>query len=41
MKRLVDAALLLLPGVDFVAYDDPRMLRTTQNAAGGNPTEEQ
>jgi GH15 family glucan-1,4-alpha-glucosidase len=25
----VDAALLLLPSVDFVAYDDPRMLRTT------------
>ncbi|MDB6088478.1 MAG: glycoside hydrolase 15-related [Gammaproteobacteria bacterium] len=25
----VDAALLLLPGVDFVAFDDERMLRTT------------
>ena len=25
----VDAALLLLPSVDFIAYDDPRMLRTT------------
>ena len=25
----VDAALLLLPGVDFVAFDDPRMVRTT------------
>ena len=25
----VDAALLLLPGVEFVAYDDPVMLRTT------------
>jgi GH15 family glucan-1,4-alpha-glucosidase len=25
----VDAALLLLPAVDFVAYDDPMMLRTT------------
>jgi GH15 family glucan-1,4-alpha-glucosidase len=24
----VDAALLLLPGVEFVAYDDPRMVRT-------------
>ena len=23
------AALLLLPSVDFVAYDDPRMVRTT------------
>jgi len=26
----LDAALLLLPEVGFVAYDDPRMLRTTQ-----------
>ena len=26
----LDAALLLLPDVGFVAYDDPRMLRTTQ-----------
>ncbi len=25
----LDAALLLLPSVDFVAYDDPMMLRTT------------
>ncbi|HWG31696.1 MAG TPA: glycoside hydrolase family 15 protein [Steroidobacteraceae bacterium] len=25
----LDAALLLLPAVDFVAYDDPMMLRTT------------
>ncbi|MGI8776263.1 MAG: glycoside hydrolase family 15 protein [Acidimicrobiales bacterium] len=25
----LDAALLLLPSVDFVAYDDERMLRTT------------
>ncbi len=25
----VDAALLLLPSVSFVAYDDPRMVRTT------------
>ena len=25
----VDAALLLLPGVDFIAFDDPRMVRTT------------
>jgi len=25
----LDAALLLLPSVDFVTYDDPRMLRTT------------
>jgi GH15 family glucan-1,4-alpha-glucosidase len=29
-SRALDAALLLLlPSVDFVAYDDPRMLRTT------------
>jgi GH15 family glucan-1,4-alpha-glucosidase len=27
-RREVDAALLLLPAVDFVAYDDERMLRT-------------
>jgi GH15 family glucan-1,4-alpha-glucosidase len=27
--KQVDAALLLLPAVDFVSYDDPRMLRTT------------
>ncbi len=26
--KVLDAALLLLPSVDFVAYDDPRMLRT-------------
>ena len=26
----VDAALLLLPSVDFVAYDDERMVRTTE-----------
>ncbi len=26
----VDAALLLLPRVDFVAYDDPRMVRTVE-----------
>ncbi len=26
----LDAALLLLPDVDFVAYDDPRMLRTAE-----------
>jgi GH15 family glucan-1,4-alpha-glucosidase len=26
----LDAALLLLPSVDFVAYDDPRMLRTAE-----------
>jgi GH15 family glucan-1,4-alpha-glucosidase len=26
----VDAALLLLPSVDFVNYDDPRMIRTTE-----------
>jgi GH15 family glucan-1,4-alpha-glucosidase len=25
----LDAALLLLPAVDFIAYDDPMMLRTT------------
>jgi len=29
-SRDVDAALLLLPIVDFVAYDDERMARTTQ-----------
>jgi GH15 family glucan-1,4-alpha-glucosidase len=29
-SRDVDAALLLLPSVDFVAYDDERMIRTTQ-----------
>ena len=28
-EKAVDAALLLLPSVNFVAYDDPRMLRTT------------
>jgi GH15 family glucan-1,4-alpha-glucosidase len=27
-SRQLDAALLLLPSVDFVPYDDPRMLRT-------------
>lgn len=27
-SRELDAALLLLPGVDFVAWDDPRMVRT-------------
>jgi GH15 family glucan-1,4-alpha-glucosidase len=27
-SKHVDAALLLLPGVEFVAYDDPRMVRT-------------
>ena len=27
-SKALDAALLLLPSVDFVAYDDPRMLRT-------------
>jgi GH15 family glucan-1,4-alpha-glucosidase len=27
-SKELDAALLLLPSVDFVAYDDPRMLRT-------------
>src|SRR5678815_397213 len=26
-SREVDAALLLIPDVDFVAYDDPRMIR--------------
>jgi GH15 family glucan-1,4-alpha-glucosidase len=26
----VDAALLLLPSVEFVAFDDPRMVRTTE-----------
>ncbi len=30
----VDAALLLLPSVDFVPYDDPRMLRTTDAIRG-------
>jgi GH15 family glucan-1,4-alpha-glucosidase len=29
----LDAALLLLPSVDFVAYDDPRMLRTADAIA--------
>jgi GH15 family glucan-1,4-alpha-glucosidase len=28
-SRRVDAALLLLPGVEFVKYDDERMVRTT------------
>jgi GH15 family glucan-1,4-alpha-glucosidase len=28
-SRQVDAALLLLPGVEFVRYDDERMVRTT------------
>ncbi|HEY6707483.1 MAG TPA: glycoside hydrolase family 15 protein [Actinomycetota bacterium] len=27
-SKALDAAVLLLPSVDFVAYDDPRMLRT-------------
>src|SRR4029453_10518388 len=27
-SKALDAALLLLPSVDFVAYDDPRILRT-------------
>jgi GH15 family glucan-1,4-alpha-glucosidase len=27
-SKALDAALLLLPSVDFVTYDDPRMLRT-------------
>jgi len=27
-EKAVDASLLLLPGVNFVPYDDPRMLRT-------------
>ncbi|HSW25151.1 MAG TPA: glycoside hydrolase family 15 protein, partial [Burkholderiaceae bacterium] len=29
----LDAALLLLPDVGFVSYDDPRMVRTTQAIA--------
>jgi len=29
-NRDLDAALLLLPRIGFVAYDDPRMVRTTQ-----------
>jgi GH15 family glucan-1,4-alpha-glucosidase len=29
-SKALDAALLLLPSVDFVAYDDPRMLRTAE-----------
>lgn len=29
-NRYLDAALLLLPRIGFVAYDDPRMVRTTQ-----------
>jgi GH15 family glucan-1,4-alpha-glucosidase len=28
-EAAVDASLLLLPGVNFIPYDDPRMLRTT------------
>jgi GH15 family glucan-1,4-alpha-glucosidase len=28
-SKRVDAALLLLPGTNFVAFDDPRMVRTT------------
>ncbi|RJF96318.1 glycoside hydrolase family 15 protein [Noviherbaspirillum saxi] len=28
-NRYLDAALLLMPRVGFIAYDDPRMLRTT------------
>ena len=29
-NRNLDAALLLLPRIGFIAYDDPRMIRTTQ-----------
>ena len=29
-SKALDATLLLLPSVDFVAYDDPRMLRTAE-----------
>jgi GH15 family glucan-1,4-alpha-glucosidase len=29
-SKKVDAALLLLPGTNFVAFDDPRMVRTTR-----------
>lgn len=32
-NRELDAALLLLPKVGFVAYDDPRMVRTTEAIA--------
>jgi GH15 family glucan-1,4-alpha-glucosidase len=32
-SKEVDAALLLLPGVDFVAWDDERMVRTTDAIA--------
>ena len=32
-SKALDAALLLLPSVDFVAYDDPRMLRTADAIA--------
>jgi GH15 family glucan-1,4-alpha-glucosidase len=32
-NRELDAALLLLPRVGFVAYDDPRMVRTTDAIA--------
>jgi GH15 family glucan-1,4-alpha-glucosidase len=32
-SRQVDAALLLLPTVGFVEYDDPRMVRTTDAIA--------
>ncbi len=33
-SRELDAALLLLPRVGFVAYDDPRMLRTVEAICG-------
>lgn len=33
-SRELDAALLLLPRVDFVRYDDPRMLRTAEAICG-------
>jgi GH15 family glucan-1,4-alpha-glucosidase len=29
-SKALDAALLLLPSVDFIPYDDPRMLRTAE-----------
>jgi GH15 family glucan-1,4-alpha-glucosidase len=37
-SRELDAALLLLPSVDFVAYDDPRMLRTADATASSCAT---
>jgi GH15 family glucan-1,4-alpha-glucosidase len=30
-SKKMDAALLLLPGTNFVAFDDPRMIKTTRS----------